>query len=245
MQREYTTPSGQVYTLYKDMLTQTHFLIAGAAGSGKSVIINGIIHTALYHSPATVGFILIDPKRVELSEYRHLPHCLRYASEPADMLNALCYAMELTEGRYKAMQRQGVRKFDGGDVYVIIDEFADLMTTQKRAVTPLIQRLCQIGRAASVHVIAATQCPIAAVIPTPIKCNFDARVGLRTRSAQDSRNIIGKPGLEYLPRYGQGYYMTPDGEHLYNIPMIEDADRARLIDYWTRQSKPRFSLFGC
>ena len=244
MQREYVTPSGQVYTLYKDMLTQPHLLIAGATGSGKSVIINGIIHTALYHSPATVGFILIDPKRVELSEYRYLPHCLRYASEPADMLHALGYAMDLTEARYKAMQRRGVRKYDGGDVYVIIDELADLMTTQKRAVTPLIQRLCQIGRAARVHVIAATQCPIAAVIPTPIKCNFDARVGLRTRSRQDSRNIIGKPGLEELPRYGQGYYMTPDGEHLYNIPMIEDADRARLIEYWTPRKKPLFRLFN-
>lgn len=243
MQREYTTPAGQVYTLYKDMLIQPHLLIAGATGSGKSVIINGIIHTALYHSPATVGFILIDPKRVELAEYRYLPHCLCYASEPADMLHALGYAMDLTETRYKAMQRRGVRKYDGGDVYVIIDELADLMTTQKRAVTPLIQRLCQIGRAARIHVIAATQCPIAAVIPTPIKCNFDARVGLRTRSGQDSRNIIGKPGLEELPRYGQGYYMTPDGEHLYNIPMIDDADRARLIEYWTPRKKPLFRLF--
>ena len=237
MKTRYKTPSGQVYTLYKDMLKQPHLLVAGATGSGKSVVINGIIYTALYDSPAAVQFILIDPKRVELVEYKNLPHTVRYASEPGDMVQALNNAMQITETRYKAMQRAGVKKYQGGALFVIIDELADLMTTNKKQVAPLIQRLAQVGRAANVHIIAATQCPLTAVIPTPIKVNFDSRVALRTRSKQDSRNILECAGCELLPRYGQGYYMTPAGLQLYNIPMIEDAERQRIIAHWTHKKR--------
>ena len=237
--RHYTTPAGDKYTLYADMLQQPHLLIAGATGSGKSVVINGLIYTALYNFPGAgpegVQLILIDPKRVELAQWQAVPHCIQYADDPAPRLDALKYAVNLCDSRYKRMQRAGERLYSGGDVYIVIDELADLMLTQRRDAAPLIQRLAQIGRAARIHVIAATQTPIRDVIPTPIKCNFDARVGLRTRSAQDSRNIIGRAGLELLPRYGQGIYYTADGEQLYNIPLIPaDALQAR-VDYWTRQ----------
>lgn len=242
MHKEWRTPPGQVYNLYRDMLKQPHLLIAGATGSGKSVVINGLVYTAMYDSPAAVQFILIDPKRVELVDYKPLPHTLMYASEPGEMVEALEKAMEITESRYKAMQRQRVKKYPGGALYVIIDELADLMTTARRQVQPLIQRLAQVGRAANVHIIAATQCPLATVIPTPIKVNFDSRVALRTRSAQDSRNILGLTGCELLPRYGQGYYMTPDGLKLYNIPMQPQEDINALVKYWQR-SRPRFRLF--
>lgn len=242
MHKEWRTPPGQVYSLYRDMLKQPHLLIAGATGSGKSVVINGLVYTAMYDSPAAVQFILIDPKRVELVDYKPLPHTLMYASEPGEMVEALEKAMEITESRYKAMQRQRVKKYPGGALYVIIDEWADLMTTARRQVQPLIQRLAQVGRAANVHIIAATQCPLATVIPTPIKVNFDSRVALRTRSAQDSRNILGLTGCELLPRYGQGYYMTPDGLKLYNIPMQPQEDINALVKYWQR-SRPRFRLF--
>lgn len=242
MRKTWTTPQGDYYELYKDMLKQPHLLIAGATGSGKSVVINGLIYTALYDSPAAVEFILIDPKRVELVDYKTLPHTLKYASEPGDMVQALELAMTITESRYKTMQAQRVKKYGGGAVYVIIDELADLMTTDRRHVQPIIQRLCQIGRAANVHVIAATQCPLAAVIPTPIKVNFDSRVALRTRSAQDSRNILGVKGCELLPRYGQGYYMTPDGLKLYNIPMQTPDELSRQVTYWKR-TRPRYKLF--
>lgn len=232
MKTTWTTPAGSTYRLYADMLQQPHLLIAGATGSGKSVVINGLISTALYKAPCDVGFILVDPKRVELSQYKRLPHVIRYASEPADMIAALDAALAITEQRYRTMQKQGLRKSAEGDVYVIIDELADLMTTNKKAVQPRLQRLCQIGRAARVHVIAATQCPLATVIPTAISVNFDARVGLRTRNAQDSRNILQRTGCELLPRYGQGYYMTPEGLTLYNIPMIPDAETGRLCSWW-------------
>ena len=242
IKREWKTPEGQYYALYKDMLSQPHLLIAGATGSGKSVVINGIMYTALYDSPARVQFILIDPKRVELVDFKPLPHTLKYASEPGDMVEALRLAMEITENRYKIMQGRHEKKFTGGAVYVVIDELADLMTTNKKQVQPLIQRLAQIGRAANVHIIAATQCPLASVIPTPIKVNFDSRVALRTRSKQDSRNILGVAGCELLPRYGKGYYMTPDGLTLYNIPMHTQEDLQQLLTYW-KHTHSRIKLF--
>ncbi len=220
------------YKLYDSMLKQPHLLIAGATGSGKSVIINGLIYTAIIQSPATNQFILIDPKRVELVQYRYLPHTIDYSSEPFEMVASLTYAMMITENRYKEMQKRGIKKYTGSHIYVIIDELADLMTTNKKEVQPLIQRLAQVGRAANVHIIAATQCPLATVIPTPIKVNFDARVGLRTRSKQDSRNILDMTGCELLPRYGQGYYMTPESTLKYHIPMYSDEEITELCNYW-------------
>lgn len=231
--RRYKTPTGDVYTIYNDMAMQPHLLVAGATGSGKSVVVNGIIYNLLYNGPSSAQLILIDPKRVELSMYKSVPHCIRYASEPAEMISALQYALMITENRYQEMQRRGIRKYDGGHVFVIIDELADLMTTAKKQVQPLLQRLCQIGRAACVHVIACTQCPLATVIPTAIAVNFDARVGLRTRNAQDSRNILGCTGCERLPRYGQGYYMTPEGIDLWNIPMYSDSAISDMVSWWT------------
>ena len=231
--KRYITPGGQVYTLFSDMAKQPHLLIAGATGSGKSVVVNGIIYNLLHKGPNDAQLILIDPKRVELVQWRKMPHCIAYASEPDNMLSALYQALKVTEERYQGMQRRGLRTYDGGHVYVIIDELADLMTTQKKAVLPVLQRLCQIGRAAHVHVIACTQCPLREIIPTAVKVNFDARVALRTRSAQDSRNILGFTGCEILPRYGQGYFMTPEGCDLWKIPMYSSADLADLADYWT------------
>lgn len=240
MKHTYHTPAGKSYSLFCDALDQPHLLIAGATGSGKSVIINGLIYTALYRFPFGPGgaqFILIDPKRVELRQWADVPHTIRYASEPDEMLSALFEAMDLCETRYREMQRAGVRKFEGPDIYVIVDEFADLMTTQGRTVKPLVQRLAQIGRAARVHLIIATQTPIAKVIPTEIKCNFDSRFGLRARSSQDSRNIIEQSGLELLPRYGQAVYMTPAGTQLYNVPFIDEDRLDAMRLHWEAQNR--------
>ena len=105
----------------------------------------------------------------------------------------------------------------------------------------MIQRITQLGRGAACHVIAATQCPISSVIPTPIKVNFPAKLGLMTATAQDSRNIIGRPGCEKLPyppdaREAYGYYLRGPKCELYQLPQVTDAERQRVIDHWTRQS---------
>lgn len=244
MKKAYITPNGSLYSLYENMLKQPHLLIAGATGSGKSVVVNALVYTALLNSPATNQFILIDPKRVELVDYKNIPHTILYASEPGNMVQALNKAMDITENRYREMQRNHTKLYEGSNVFVVIDELADLMTTNKRQVMPLLQRLCQIGRAARVHVIACTQCPISKVIPTEIKVNFDSRVALRTRSKQDSRNILGVAGCEQLPRFGQGYYMNPEQFTLYNLPMIDQDELKRVIEYWKKHSKPKLRLFA-
>ena len=232
MTKTYTTPGGQYFDLYADMLQQTHILIAGATGSGKSVVINGLLHTALMSSPNHYEFILIDLKRVELCAYKQIPHTVKYADNIADAVSALNMALKIIELRYQDMQRAGCKKYPGSCVYVVIDELADLMTVDKKHVLPMLQRIAQIGRAANVKIIAATQCPLATVIPTQVKVNFDTVIGLHTRCAQDSRNILGQAGCESLPRYGQGYYSTPAGIQLYNIPMYADPERARILRYW-------------
>lgn len=241
--KTYSTPSGTYYKLYSKAINNPHLLIAGATGSGKSVFISGLMSIIMYRLPVDrengAFCILIDAKRVELVQYKSLPHCLCYASEPDTMLSALEYAMRLTEDRYRKMQAARAKKYGGADVYIVIDEFADLMTTQRKRVQPIIQRLAQIGRAAKVHIILATQTPIAKVLPTEIKCNFDARIGLRTRSAQDSRNIIGISGLESLPQFGQCYYMSPQEEGRYIVPLVEDAEIERLINHWTGKRRKK------
>lgn len=228
------TPGGRISALYDDMAKQTHLLIAGRTGSGKSVVVNGIIHSQLcQHASGTTQLILIDPKRVELVQWKHTPHCLYYASEPAERVQALRLALEEIESRYRIMQQAGQRRYNGSKIYVVIDELADLLTTQKSSVLPLLQRIAQIGRAASVMLIACTQCPTAQVLSTQLRCNFDAILGLRTRSAQDSRNIIGQRGCEDLPQYGKGYYITPQGEQVVDLPMIPDSDIDSLVRYWS------------
>lgn len=230
--RQWRTPGGDIYSIYEDIAAQPHALIAGATGSGKSVAINGIICNLLHRAPSRAQLILIDPKRVELAQWRRMPHTIGYASEPDAIPAQLTRALEIIDARYSAAARRGEKTYTGSDLYIIIDELADLMTTDKRRCAPLIQRIGQIGRAARVHLIAATQCPLASVIPTAIKVNLDARLALRTRSAQDSRNIIGCTGCEQLPRYGYGYFMKPEGIRLMKIPAYSPERLDEIAAYW-------------
>ena len=249
MIREYTTPAGEYPRLFAHCLNQSHLLIAGASGSGKSVFENGLMYTALYNSPARIGLILLDPKLTELSIYRNLPHTLVYACEGKDMINALQYAVDLIMIRFKDAQRHGKREYDGSDVYVVVDELQDLMTTHKRQAFPLLQRIAQIGRAARVHLIACTQSPISAVIPTQLKCNFDARIALRTACKQDSRNILDMNGCEKLPNPREvgkayGYYRHGADTDLYELPYISEDKIEWIIDYWRRNGKGKIRLFA-
>lgn len=218
--------------LYSKLLKVPHVLLAGATNSGKSTIINGMIYTLLTASaklprnyPAGM-LILIDPKRVELSPYRNCRLTLDYASEPYQITKTLQSAARFMDKRYQKMQRRGQRKSTEIPVYVIIDEYADLMTLPKataKEVKLQCQRLAQLGRAANVHLILATQRPTRDIIDGAIKVNLDYRVALRCPTAQDSRNIIDMKGAEELPQFGQCYLRTPMGvELITDIPLIED-----------------------
>ena len=237
--KKWITPGGTAPAIILDMLNQPHLLIAGSTGSGKSVLINTLIYTALYNAPHRTQFILIDPKRVELIDYKPLPHTLNYSSEPPEIAAALRAAVDLMERRYKDMQRRHEKKSTESNVYIVVDEFADLMTTQKRQTMPQIIRIAQLGRAANIHLILATQRPTKDIINGQIKVNMDSRVGLRCPTAQDSRNIINVKGAESLPRYGYGYYLTPGGLSLIEIPLTPvEALRGR-VEHWTNQNRIR------
>ena len=237
-----TTPGGRVFRLYSALADRPHLLIAGATGSGKSVTVNGIIYALLAtRAPSECSFILLDPKKVELVQYANLPHTLRYASEPSDMIDALSLAVKETDRRFSEMQRAGVREYSGPDLYVIVDELADLMVSQKAAALPPLQRLAQIGRAARVHVIACTQNVMAVTIPTVLKCNFPTVLGLRTATAAQSRYLIASAGCETLPdpkKAGKGIGYLRDGADLdrYELYMYPDSDIQEMINYWTRSA---------
>ena len=235
----YKTPSGYVYTPFLRLAKLPHLLIAGATGSGKSVAVNGIITSLLMtESPFSCLFVLIDPKKVELSDYRELPHVARYASESADMIYSLQWAVDEVDRRFRTMQEHGVKEYSGPHLYVIIDELADLMTTHKKAVLPLLQRLAQVGRAARVHLIACTQNVLAVTIPTVLKCNFSAILGLRTANRSQSRYLIDAYGCETLPdpkKEGKGYGYLRDGADLEKLLIYKYPPETvrKLLTWWT------------
>ena len=230
-------PGGRYSTLYNEMANQTHLLIGGRTGRGKSTVVNGIIHSQLVQkSCKEEQFILIDPKRVELVQWKDIPHCIFYANdEPSTRVQALEYAIEIIQRRFKEMERLNTKQYKGSTVHIIVDELADLLTTQKTEVLPLLQRIGQIGRAANVLLICCTQCPTAQILSTQLRCNFTSILGLRTRSAQDSRNIIGIKGCEKLPEFGMGYYITPKIEGIVNLPMISETELNRIAEHWTNR----------
>ena len=253
MVKEYRTPAGTFSDLYADMLQQTHLLIAGATGSGKSTVVNGIIHAALFQSPITVQFILIDPKGTELDCYKGLPHTIAYAREIPDCVEALKNALRLVKTRFQAMQKKHLRTFDGSNVYIIIDELMFLLNRPqyKRIAMDTLQDILVIARAARVHVIACTQSPTEKTgLPVNLRCNFDSRLGLRTSTAQDSRNIIGVKGCESFPdpkseHIAHGCYMRGANMEVYELPLMDRADIDRLIRYWTgKAGKAKIRLFG-
>ena len=232
MERSFT-----MYKSFEDMVAQPHLLIAGATGSGKSVLLHDLIYHLLgapkgHYAPR---LYLIDPKRVELIDYATMPQTDRHATEPDDIIRTLRDVTDLMDDRYRSMMESpnpAERKFYGEPaVYVIIDELADLMTTSKKQVTPLLARLTQLGRAANVHVIAATQRPTRDLINGQIAVNIDARVALRCPTAQDSRNIIGVSGAENLPRYGSCIYRNPDGITRYTVPRIPPEEIQAAVEW--------------
>ena len=242
----YTAPSGRAYRLYNDLLAQTHLLIAGATGSGKSTVVNGMVTNALYRTPDEIGFMLIDPKRVELREYIDLPHTLSYTNKLDEVPRALRSVRQIVEARLADMERRRLKLYQGSDIYVIIDELMPIMTNKeiKAEALPLLQEVLAVARCARVHIVACTQSPVVQVLPTPLKCNFDSRIALRTATAQDSRNILGVKGAELFPdpqTEGKAHMFYRHGPvtDLYEVPRYTDEERRRLIDYWTQYGSRR------
>ena len=230
------TISGEVYV--DDLAKMPHLLIAGSTGSGKSVGINTILASILYRlHPSEVKFLIIDPKKIELSLYRKLEHHYLAVSKdidekiitlPQNAVLALKGAELEMEQRYNKLAHAGVRNIadyneriksgrlkDGDNhkhrklpyILIIIDELADLMITAAREVEEPITRLAQLARAVGIHLVVATQRPSVDVITGVIKANFPARIAYQVSSKTDSRTILDMNGAEQLLGNGDMLYM--------------------------------------
>ncbi|MDD3804074.1 MAG: DNA translocase FtsK 4TM domain-containing protein [bacterium] len=206
--------------IYAQVSTMPHLLIAGTTGSGKSVCINGIITSILFKAqPEEVRFLMVDPKRIELSIYNGVPHLERPvitdSKEAVLMLKELTLWMDL---RYKAFAKLGVRdiiefnkKSDKKKPYiiVIIDEMADLMMTSQKEIESYIIRLAQMSRAVGIHLILATQRPSVNIITGSIKANFPIRISFKVPSKADSKTILDASGADKLLGKGDMLYIAP------------------------------------
>lgn len=221
--------------LCNEILRAPHTLIGGTTGSGKSVLLNAIMYEYLHNYGVDNRIILIDPKRVELSVYKDLPHTYAYTSDPERACRLLDDVIETIDRRYSAMEQAHTRHCADGHIHIIIDELADMMISQcSRNFKLRLQKILQIGRACNVHVIAATQAPNRQIIPANLVLNFTNRVALRCLSAIESRQIVNIGGAETLPRYGQGLYLSPGrGVTLVTIPMFDESRIENAIYEWT------------
>ena len=236
------------HTKIGDLSTMPHLLIAGATGSGKSVCINSIISSIITRiSPKNVRFILIDPKRIELSIYNGIPHLIRPVIVNCDhapvILKALTHWMEL---RYKEFGKLGVRNIQAYNrkvspdkqipyLVAIVDELADLMLSTGREVEDALTRLAQMSRAVGIHLILATQRPSVNVITGVIKANFPARIAFRTTSNTDSRTILDRQGAEKLLGRGDMLYLAPgtsDPVRLHGS-YLSTEEAASIVKYWS------------
>ncbi|MEK7579906.1 MAG: DNA translocase FtsK 4TM domain-containing protein [Patescibacteria group bacterium] len=202
-----------------------HLLIAGATGSGKSVAINSVILSLLYkHSPDTLKFIMIDPKRVELSLYNGIPHLITpVIVDNKKAINALRWLVKEMERRYELISRYHSRDIFSYNakqvsrketvmpsIVLIIDELADLMAAFGRDLEGSIVRLAQMARAVGIHLIVSTQRPSVEVITGLIKANITSRIAFQVASQIDSRTILDMAGAEKLLGFGDMLYLAGD-----------------------------------
>ncbi|MCC7469635.1 MAG: DNA translocase FtsK [Bacteroidetes bacterium] len=214
---------------YANVAKMPHLLIAGATGSGKSVTVHTIIASLLYRNgPNAMRFIMIDPKRVELTLYNGIPHLLTpVITNPKKAILALKWAVSEMERRYDLLEKCAVRDIDSYHsqylgkkakedaeampyILVIIDELADIMATYPRELEAGIVRLAQMSRAVGIHLILSTQRPSVNVITGLIKANVPSRIALQVASQLDSRTILDSAGAEKL--LGAGDMLFASGE---------------------------------
>lgn len=202
-----------------------HTLIAGVSGSGKSYVENLLIKQILGKDAA---LMLIDPKRVELSEYKDNPKVIRYAAEIDDCIDSLYQAESIMMDRYRWMQQNGLKTFTGGPLYIIIDEAAPLARgDNKKEVRERLYQISSLGRAAKVFLIVCTQRSTADVLPRDIVVNLDI-VCLRQRKPIDSRELIGIPDACKLPRIGFCYIFGDNFSRPLKISTDEVWDRLEV-----------------
>jgi S-DNA-T family DNA segregation ATPase FtsK/SpoIIIE len=205
-----------------DLTAMPHLLVAGATGSGKSVGLNSMICSILYKAtPADVRFLMVDPKRLELSVYEGIPHLLSpVVTDAKEAAARLRWIVGKMDERYKALQAKQVRNIEGYNRavsaeeklpywVVVVDELADLMMVSAGEVQTSLVRLAQIARAVGIHLIIATQRPSVDVVTGLIKANFPTRIAFQVAWKVDSRTVLDGNGAEQLLGRGDMIYVPP------------------------------------
>lgn len=203
--------------VFLDLAEMPHLLVAGTTGSGKSVMLNSLLTSLILTTdPRQVKMVLIDPKRVELSQFVRIPHLITpVVTDVKKAANALSWAVAEMERRYEVLEKLGVRSLEGYNdraetplpyVVVVIDELADLMMTAAAKVEDAVIRLAQKARAVGIHLVVATQRPSVDVITGMIKANIPSRIAFAVSSQVDSRVILDGPGAEALLGMGDMLY---------------------------------------
>src|SRR3989344_3536299 len=237
-----------------DLTAMPHLLIAGATGSGKSVCINNVIISPLYqYSPDQLRLILVDPKKVELTNYNGIPHLLTPVITEVDKtINALRWTVKEMEERFRLLNSVGKRNIEAYNqsvltnrlpyIVIIVDELADLMAVAARDVEAAIVRLSQMARAVGIHLVLATQRPSVNVITGLVKANIPARIAFAVASSIDSRTILDSQGAEKLLGRGDLLFTTADLSKPRRIQgaFLSDEEIERVINFWQSQSDPDY-----
>ncbi|MEK7570454.1 MAG: DNA translocase FtsK 4TM domain-containing protein [Patescibacteria group bacterium] len=236
-----------------DVDKMPHMLIAGATGSGKSVCINAILLSLLYaNGPDDLKFIMVDPKRVELTNYNGIPHLLTpVITEVPKTINALRWVVGEMDRRFQLLSTVGKRNIQAYNqehpdplpyLVVVIDELADLMAVAAREVEAAIIRLAQMARAVGIHLIVATQRPSVDVITGLIKANITTRIAFTVASAIDSRTILDSPGAEKLLGRGDMLFSSTDLSKPKRLQgcMVTDKEIERVVQALKAQAQPEY-----
>ncbi len=235
--------------LAADLTLMPHLLIAGATGSGKSVCVNSLISCLLLHkTPEDLRIIMVDPKRVELTNYNGIPHLLApVVVELERVIGALQWVAREMDKRYHKLAQAGARNIKDYNtrlvaqgakklpyLLVVIDELADLMILAPDETERTVTRLAQLARATGIHLVIATQRPSVDVVTGLIKANFPARIAFAVASGVDSRVILDQPGAERLLGRGDMLFQAPDAAAPVRLQgtFVSDLEIQRLVHYW-------------
>lgn len=239
-----------------DLRAMPHMLIAGATGAGKSVCVNSIIAALLLqNTPDTLRMLMVDPKRVELTQYNGIPHLLSPVIVDVErVVPALKWVMREMDSRYRRFAQVGARNIEDFNqrvsktldetpipyITVLVDELADLMMQSPEETERSLCRLAQMSRATGIHLIIATQRPSVDVVTGLIKANFPSRVAFAVASSVDSRVILDMPGAERLLGRGDMLFMPPDVSQPLRLQgaFVADHELDRLIHFWRNAVEP-------
>jgi S-DNA-T family DNA segregation ATPase FtsK/SpoIIIE len=251
-----------------DLAKMPHLLIAGSTGAGKSVALNCMITSILYKAtPEEVRFIFIDPKCVELGIYTDIPHLLTpIVTDPGEAANALRWATNEMDLRYKKLARRGVRNIEQYNtllrstvnqddpegtepekplpyLMLVIDELADLMMVSSKEVEASISRLTAKARAVGIHLILATQRPSVDVITGVIKSNLPSRIAFKVASKVDSRTIIDGNGAEQLLGNGDMLFIPPGTARLIRVhgAYLSEKETKDIVEHLKAQGRPAYN----